>query len=373
MEGAGAGLAEGVKNTVGGMTMGGMGGAALGAGASLLSRGHIPMGEAAAVGGSLGMGLGAVGGSVRGAIQAHERGMGIRNAHQQMQDPAKMAAAKQKIASSGLDPKLASALISKFAEDAENPAQISAGTTPELETAPGVPEVQSQGSEAGERVPSTMGSDPGRNLIASNEAAINATPRDAKNVRSEMSKWLSEPAMSAANDKTLEQTLDNTSSAGVKIASVREQLQKWAAASPENKQKLASVMRKIAEDEMGMGGAPGMDASMPMEAPPVDPAAMMPGGDEPPMMGGEAGVSEAALMAAAEGVTVEELQLAEAMLMSEMGQGMPAMGTSETEAASPMPSDPASDAGPPKSDKPKGDSAPPAEKEEDSEKEPPAA
>jgi hypothetical protein len=250
----------------------------------------------------------------------------------------------KKAEEAGVPPHLASALIKKFAADAENPAQISAGSTPELQSASGAPPVQSQGTPAGEGVPDTKGSDQGRDAIQSVTAAINATKDELKGrrTRSEMSKHLDEPAFSAANDKTLQQSLENASSAGVKIATT-EMLQKWASESPERSEKLQAAIAKIklAQPPAGppmppppeegpagpmppeAGGAgplpPGMGAGAPPESLP------MPGGAEGEMGDSAEPVSDAALAAAAQGVDPEELAQAEAMLEQQVGAAEGAM------------------------------------------------
>jgi hypothetical protein len=236
-------------------------------------------------------------------------------------------------------PNLASALLRKFAEDAINPAQISAGTTPELQSVPGVPSAQMQGSEAGQMTPSTRGDTTGRDLVSSNEAAINATKKDAKHgkTQSGMAPYLDEPAMSSAHDNVLNKSLDNTSSAGVKIAadSARALLDRWANKSPANREKLAQAIKK-ANAEMGYGpaaggGVPGATGPTPGGGVPGATGGLAGGGvpGEPAPMPGsamgmnklqEAGegeapaVSDQALAAAAEGVTPEELEQAMALL-----------------------------------------------------------
>lgn len=69
-----------------------------------------------------------------------------------------------------------------------------------------------------------------RRLIASNQAAIDATKRDAKGpVKSQLSEVLEEPALSSSTDPVLNENLRNTGSAGVKIAAAaREALTKVA-------------------------------------------------------------------------------------------------------------------------------------------------
>lgn len=108
------------------------------------------------------------------------------------------------------------ALGIKTAEDAINPAQISAGST---QTGAKPPE---GASAAQEQVPSEPGDvSSQKRLIASNEAAINYTKGEAKaDPKSDVNHVLTEPALSSATDKTLQKTLDHTGQAGVKISSV---------------------------------------------------------------------------------------------------------------------------------------------------------
>ena len=69
----------------------------------------------------------------------------------------------------------------------------------------------------------------GRRLIASNQAAIDATKRDAKGpVKTQLSEVLEEPALSSSTDPVLENNLQNTGKAGVKIAAARAVLEKVA-------------------------------------------------------------------------------------------------------------------------------------------------
>lgn len=68
-----------------------------------------------------------------------------------------------------------------------------------------------------------------RRLIASNQAAIDATKRDAKGpVKTQLSEVLDEPALNASTDPVLKNNLQNTGSAGVKIAAARVALEKVA-------------------------------------------------------------------------------------------------------------------------------------------------
>lgn len=112
----------------------------------------------------------------------------------------------------GANPALVDFFLSmtKSAEDAINPAKISAGAA-----------VAPQTSASGEDGGSPAGGKPkgATGLIASNDAAINYTRRQAKaGTKAEMAKVLTEPALSAEHDKTLGMAFANTGKAGVKIA-----------------------------------------------------------------------------------------------------------------------------------------------------------
>lgn len=231
----------------------------------------------------------------------------------------------QKVASVRQE-QLAQAMINKFAADAENPASISAGETPLLQSAVGANSAQMQGTEAGEQVPSEMGSDAGRELISSNESAQDATKQQAKTrtVKSDMGGLLAEPVMSASHDQVLNKSLENASSAGVKIAATRELLKQWAESSPENQAKLAYAI-KLAQPPMAPPGAP------PMGSPGIPPP-----GATPQVEAGMPTVSDEALAAAAEGVTPEEVATAQAILGSQgVASAAPQMAPPEAEGAVP--------------------------------------
>lgn len=213
----------------------------------------------------------------------------------------------------------------KEAQDPSSPQpSISAGTTPELQTQ-AEPQL-SQGSEAGSATPPGP-SDDKRRHVQSVEAAINATKGDLKHqqVKGEMSRYLDQDAMSASSDSVLQTQLDNTSSAGVKIAAARALLEKWANEDPQNKSKLAQVVERVKSANAAMGypagdaggSAPGMTNAGGMSAP-------MPGSYMPAKMAeGEDPASDAALTAAAAGVTPEEL--AQALMLLEAGGAEEAM------------------------------------------------
>lgn len=113
----------------------------------------------------------------------------------------------------GVDSRLVDGLLAatKLAEDAINPAHISAGAA--------VPPDTSASGEAG-GAPAGGKPQGATGLIASNEAATNYTKGQAKaQPKSEMAKVITEPALSAAHDKTLSMAFTHTGQAGVKISS----------------------------------------------------------------------------------------------------------------------------------------------------------
>lgn len=123
----------------------------------------------------------------------------------------------------------------KTAEDAINPAHISAGSADSTAL---------QRSAAGEDGGAPAGGKPQgpTNLISSNEAARNYTKNDAKSqVKPQLAKVLTEPALSSAHDTVLQKTLAHTSQAGVKISSAESM--KTAAAR--------AILEKMAEEAEG--------------------------------------------------------------------------------------------------------------------------
>lgn len=353
------------KRTGIGAALGGLAGAALGGPGGRLAGGIA--------GASLGGGIGSMAGMGRDIERGREAGKAVAAKYEGQEKgagglPPALAKNKAKVqaaqtsapgaelpdlkkGASTIPAGIAQALINKFAEDAINPASISAGTEPQLQSADGVPSAITQGTAAGEGVPATKGGDQGRELIQTNVAAINASKDQAKGqrTRSEMRKWLDEPAFTAGGDKTLNQSLDNTSAAGVKIAATsRAFLQKWADANPENAKKLEEAITYIkqAQPTMGASGVPG--GSMGASGVPGSPA-MSGGGDMGGMpMPGAGGmetpaadvegpaepVSDAALAAAAAGVSPEEVVMAEELLAAQMGEGEGTVeGDPEAEAA----------------------------------------
>jgi hypothetical protein len=235
--------------------------------------------------------------------------------------PIKAAALLEKAAEQGMsvphtlqvlrttaDPEVYAAAVDavKQAEDALFPAQISAGTEPVLQSAAGAPSCQSQGTEAGEGTPRetapNTGEGSGRQFLSDNDAARNMTKGQAKSQnKGPLAELLTEPALSAAHDTVLQQSLDNTSSAGVKISAARELIRRHMAASPSNALKVANLVKKAMGEE-GIEDTP--------EAAPVPPGDE--GGEDLPMEP----PSDAAMEAASAGVTPEELEAAQMLLAS---------------------------------------------------------
>lgn len=224
-----------------------------------------------------------------------------------------------KAAQAGIPPKVAMSFIKKLAEpdhDDMDGSQISAGSDPLLQSEPGVPSPLSQGAEAGSNTPResapTSGEGGGRELISSNEAAINATKGQAKQQnKGALSELLTEPMQSSAHDKTLQESLDNTSSAGVKISAARELLKKLAASSPDARRKVAALVKK-ADD---------VQEPVPHPTEGVEPAPPAAAGPVLPEGGGEAEGLDPALAAVLAGVTPEDLAAAEELLAGEAGGG----------------------------------------------------
>jgi hypothetical protein len=118
----------------------------------------------------------------------------------------------------------------KHAEDAINPAQISAGAAVPPETSEAG---QSGGQPAGGAPQGPTG------ITSSAESAINATKGQAYAPRkAELGKFFNEPALSAAHDSVLQAAFDNTGKAGPKIAA--------AATASEGDGKTASAGQTVA-------------------------------------------------------------------------------------------------------------------------------
>jgi len=126
-------------------------------------------------------------------------------------------------------------LIRKLAEDAINPAHISAGSA-----------VPPDYSEAGQGVPSEPSDVTSqKRMIGSNQSAINYTKGQAKaQPKREVSSLLNQPALSSAHDNVLQKAFDHTGQAGVKISMAEGSLRVKAARAL-----LSNLMNKVAEEE----------------------------------------------------------------------------------------------------------------------------
>jgi hypothetical protein len=162
---------------------------------------------------------------------------------------------------SAVDPRLVDLYLAmvKQAEDAINPAKIAAGAA--------VPPETSMAGEAGGAPAGGQPQGP-TGLVGSNESAINYSKRDAKSqVKPQLAKVLTEPALSAAHDHTLDQAFDHTGQAGVKIshsmktAAARVLLEKLAAEAcgPDGKpkKKMGAGMGQFQAPPVGGVGAAG--------------------------------------------------------------------------------------------------------------------
>lgn len=157
-------------------------------------------------------------------------------------------------------------IMQKLAEDAINPAKISASVTNPHQSSP------EGASQAEEAVPSLPGeASKQENLVGSNESAINYTKQQAKAVpKARMGEVIDEPAQKKSTDPVLHQNLDATGEAGVKISSAQARaaglalLTKVAEegasedASPEQKeraQKLRELLQAKEKESQGMGAS----------------------------------------------------------------------------------------------------------------------
>lgn len=107
----------------------------------------------------------------------------------------------------------------KEAEDALNPASVSAGANPAQGATPPVGAAPAEQGVPAE--PSDVSSQK-QKMLSSNQAAINYTKRDAKaDPKSDLGDVLKEPAQTKSTDKVLANTLDNEG--GNKISSITRQ------------------------------------------------------------------------------------------------------------------------------------------------------
>jgi len=143
---------------------------------------------------------------------------------------------------SGVDSRLVDAFLGlrKQAEDAINSASSSSGSAVDPDT-----------SASGEPGGAPVGGQPqgSTHLVASNEAAINATKGQAKEkAKQDVGKVVEEPAQSAATDKTLGQAFEHTEQAGTKISSSMK-----SAAARALLEKLSADAKKKVKSSMGGG------------------------------------------------------------------------------------------------------------------------
>jgi hypothetical protein len=131
----------------------------------------------------------------------------------------------------------------KQAEDAINPAQISAGAAVP-------PDTSAAGQPGGEPV---GGAPKGpTSLVASNEAAQNYTKGQSHGPRrEELGKYFSEPALSMAHDSTLRDVLDNTGKAGTKFASADAGISQKTAAARVLLSRLATAIQETDANKTG--------------------------------------------------------------------------------------------------------------------------
>ena len=102
--------------------------------------------------------------------------------------------------------------MQKVAEDAINPAHISAGAAV-------APDTSAAGESGGE--PAGGAPQGPTSLVSSNDSAMNYQKGTAHDPRkAELKQYFNEPALSAQTDKTLANAFENTAKAGTKFASV---------------------------------------------------------------------------------------------------------------------------------------------------------
>lgn len=290
----GGGLVGGAAGGLGGAGLGALGGAALGHLTGLgAGKGALIGGGVGGIGGAMAGGLagaqlgapigavsGGLGGAYRGGLEGGEQGWDVamgpmaKAGSAGRKQVSKVASAMAKAVSSRKPeaPKTASIYarnlmvlgLYKQAEDAINPAQISAGRADAVGPEP--PHGASPSEEGVPSEPSDVQAQK-RKMVSSNEAAINYTKRDAKgDPKSDVNQVLNEPALSESTDKVLSQALVHNDEAGSKISSAdvtriagaRAVLQKLAAAHiPRQKTKKSMI------PGMSGGAAPSTSPSLP--------------------------------------------------------------------------------------------------------------
>lgn len=174
-----------------------------------------------------GAALGAAGGAV-GAESGHRMGGAAKGA---LVGGGLGAAASQGMAHSMKTASLRQAILNKLAGEDVMKANI----TSERSANPLAGMGQLESYDTSQPAPHASGDATGgfgnqaRRLIASNQAAIDATKGDAKGpVKTQLSEVLEEPALTSSTDPVLGENLQNTGKAGVKIAAARMALEKVA-------------------------------------------------------------------------------------------------------------------------------------------------
>jgi hypothetical protein len=235
----GGGVTEGWRgagHTFLGSGLGELGGAGVGAGVGTLGGMAVGNPELGMVlGGRLGAMAGGAAGGAYGNRLAALKGIRDDRASAAVDAPKQAGILAKNLAALGLR---------KQAEDAINPAQISAGpASAEGEEAP-------MGVSAAEEGPvPAVPSDVSRqeSFIGSNEAAIAYTKRQAKmDPKRDLGQLLVEPALSASTDQALAQAFEHTNEAGAKVAHTRfgQLAQQLAAKLPTTKQAAAKPAAK---------------------------------------------------------------------------------------------------------------------------------
>jgi len=136
----------------------------------------------------------------------------------------------------------------KEAEDAINPARISAGRAVP-------PETSASGEKGGKPAGGTPQGPTG--LVSSNASSAHYTKGQAyANRKTDLAKYLTEPALTSSTDKTLQDVFTNTARAGVKISSAPEVLSAKTAAARALLHKLAeNVLRERGQTAAERGAA----------------------------------------------------------------------------------------------------------------------
>jgi hypothetical protein len=225
---------ESLKGLGKGGLIGGAGGAVAGAAHGAIKGKDLKSalrgaGKGALIGGIGGADIGSIAGSIKGqygreASKIH----GEHSKHKESEAKCCEKCGKEKCACGG---KMASAeqtlvdvmlgTIKKTAEDAINPAQISAGAAV-------APETSAAGESGGEPVGGAPQGPSG--LVGSNQAAIDYKKSQAyANRKPDLSKYLTEPALSSATDKTLQEAFSHTGEAGTKFSSAQPSMKTAAA------------------------------------------------------------------------------------------------------------------------------------------------